>query len=85
MEYFTLLVFFVLLLGLFIPIPKIFEIIRTKDSSNESLGEWSIAWLVSFSWLLYGFANRDLLVIFDGATGVLFLGILIFVIQEYKN
>ena len=46
-------------IGPFTVLPQIYSIFATKSSTGVSLETWSLIFIVTFPWILYGIAHKD--------------------------
>ena len=53
------LTFVVGVIGPFTVMPQIYAIFSTHSASGVSLATWSLIFIVTFPWILYGMAHRE--------------------------
>ncbi len=53
------LTFIVGVIGPFTVLPQIISIFSTKSAAGVSLTTWSLIFIVTFPWILYGIAHRE--------------------------
>lgn len=53
------LTFVVGTIGPFTVMPQIYSIFSTKSAAGVSLATWSLIFIVTFPWILYGLAHKD--------------------------
>jgi uncharacterized protein with PQ loop repeat len=53
------LTFVVGVVGPFTVLPQIYSIFSTKSAAGVSLATWSLIFIVTFPWILYGLAHKE--------------------------
>lgn len=53
------LTFIVGVIGPFTVLPQIYSIFSTKSATGVSLTTWSLIFIVTFPWILYGVAHKE--------------------------
>ena len=53
------LTFIVGVIGPFTVLPQIYTIFSTHSANGVSLATWSLIFIVTFPWILYGIAHKD--------------------------
>ncbi len=53
------LTFIVGIIGPFTVLPQIYSIFTTKSATGVSLVTWSLIFIVTFPWILYGMAHKE--------------------------
>jgi uncharacterized protein with PQ loop repeat len=53
------LTFIVGVIGPFTVLPQIYSIFSTKSATGVSLATWSLIFIVTFPWILYGLAHKE--------------------------
>lgn len=64
-------------------LPQVFQVLETKDVSSLSFTTWSLWFVLSAIWLMYGIVHKDMPIVISQALYVALNGVIVLMILAY--